>query len=259
MWAFAGVMSQFAFEGRALVVHERVADNEIPQDDACEPAQHSSEIRKALEDAGATDGPFLNISTRRSAVPGYGHKVVYFMRHEDPDCVPDGALSLRGVRECAENVQENPVLHDVEVVLTSPASRCLETSCAVFRDVPTFVDGNLYEIGIGGGGLLDRKNGFKVLDTYNRTDIFGSYIQFWPNVTIDGLSHVVLPPQIHKNLPLGDRWANVKRWIINRPETHIAVVSHYYFLQTGIAEYLDKGDFRIADFDGVSFTMRAHE
>lgn len=164
----------------------------------------------------------VNLKSHASSGPaqnGPADKVIYFMRSGYSECSLDAALTNDGMAEARNASLRCPELKDVEVVVTSPSNRHMQTALLAFEGKQVLLDTNLMEIGSyimdGMGWHTLSKLSPRTLESYNH--IFGPY---------HDSSHSTQVPTFFAADGLPEtRFNRFLKMLQARPEKRIAVVS----------------------------------
>ena len=134
----------------------------------------------------------------------------------------DTKLVSKGISEAIFLSETWCNINDIELVIVSPLSRTLKTAELIFKEhnVPIIVLEDLIEHPQHKEICNKRDNKYTLQLNYPRFDF--SNIQE---------STVWNDEKIETHIDLKERCQNIKKWLLNRSETKICIVSHSSFLQ----------------------------
>ncbi|KAF2434988.1 PGAM-domain-containing protein [Tothia fuscella] len=162
--------------------------------------------------------------------------------------LPDPALSPLGEKQCIdlrEQLKREPLTKEIEVIVSSPFRRTLQTTVIGLSDV----------IGRGVGVEVDgswQENAVKPCDTGSEPSVIS---KDFPSIDFSPLK----PPYPQKKGPYAftraavlARGQSALKSLYHRPEKVIAVVSHSAFLRTAVTHRrFANADYRIFEFEDV--------
>jgi len=213
----------------------------------------------AIADISDEEEKFFPDPHVQSRMRGAGlEKTIFFIRHAEGGC-GDMPLIDRAVKQMKMTHQKySRALKTVEVVLTSPAVACMETSLRLFDPEKIIVDPYLIHASYNEGQLY-RKNGLKMLtekDTW--VPVLRQYNRMWKgNRTIsdaigDGWEHD--PDHMGKLALTKDmRWEHFMDKLMDREEAVIAVVTHANILDHVLGSHAGKGSIHVRLFNDGAF------
>ncbi|KAL2822255.1 histidine phosphatase superfamily [Aspergillus cavernicola] len=139
-------------------------------------------------------------------------------------------LTETGKAQCQELQEKFPFLRDVEVILASPLRRTIQTAAFVFapelkeRQIPVVLVPNAQEI-----SRLTCDLGYDAdVTKAEAPSLIGDAAPSWNSTNLD---MTLVDGDLHPHLEcVKRRAAEMRNWIYNRSEKHIALVTHGGFL-----------------------------
>jgi len=134
----------------------------------------------------------------------------------------DTNLLYEGYEQCKDLRNSWKNLKNVELVCVSPCVRTLVTSLFIFKNhnINFIAKDFLIEYPLGGDEICNQRKNISDL-TY-----------LYPQIDFSEIKDDILPwsEEIESHESLNARIGQMKKWIKNRPETTIAIVSHSSFI-----------------------------
>lgn len=166
-------------------------------------------------------------------------------RETDPQLL-DCGLTFRGRVEAQTRVAAQlgqDKMSKIELVVSSPLTRALETACRAFPDTPILVHYHLRELGSPIPENQPRCMSRVLRDLQQQQDDNGdSYLLPTSNIDTETLRPDVWPP-VHDCVPKvlrRDRVADSLYWLAReRPERVLAVVCHYHVIRAALRDSVD--------------------
>jgi len=159
----------------------------------------------------------------------FGRKAYYIERHMDPK------LTSKGKDQALELGETWLDKEDIELVISSSLTRCLETTSNIFKDmnVPIIANENIREFPMGLQYSNKRRDKWilqKEFPHISFNDVLSSSDEIWNNERYETLDE------------LNERKRKTLEFIKNRPEKNIALVSHSSFIMNFLFNFVDEDE-----------------